>query len=197
MLPVIPFALLQNPQEPIPLADGSKVFCPICVANGYASGIESPKKWFFTANSVGAALWNVSIPRVHLGATFHGSSRGVRALFAYQAVLERDELPGLNLSYGLQSQETGATGAAVTLEKNYRFGENRVNLFGGVSRQTNETKLRTVFGTKYSPDGKWFIGNQFDGRAQNPFVQYVKGDYSVGLLLVSAKDLTLTFGVTF
>lgn len=175
----------------------SEVFCPICVANGYASGIRNPKNWFATTNSVGTAIWNISIPRVQLGLTYHGSSRAVRGLFGYRLLNERTNTPGLNFSYGIQSQETGATGTSLTLEKNFYRGAESLNFFAGAGFRTGEDFGRLVTGFKYSPDDVWFFGNQFDGRDQNPFLQYTKGSQSIGLLLVAQKNLTLTFGITF
>jgi hypothetical protein len=179
------------------LKDPSKVFCPICVANGYASGVARPKDWFLTSNSVGTALWNVSIPRLQLGLTYHGSSKAVRALVGYQLATETFKTPGLNISYGIQSQETGATGTSVTLEKNFFRGNQSLNIFSGVSFRSTDSLGRFVGGVKFSPDGTWYVGNQYDGLANNPFVQYTWGDKSIGLLNVAGKKLTATFGITF
>jgi hypothetical protein len=175
----------------------SEVFCPICVANGYASGIRNPKEWFATINSVGTAIWNTSIPRVQIGATYHGSSKAIRGLFGYRILDEGFDKPGLNFSYGIQSQETGATGTSLTLEKNFFKGRQSLNTFAGVAFRTTETVGRFVGGFKYSNDDKWFFGNQYDGRDNNPFVQLTKGNQSVGLLMVASKNLSLTFGITF
>jgi hypothetical protein len=114
LIPVLPAMVWQTPAN---LSQESKVFCPICVANGYSSSVRKPKDWFFSVNNVGAALWYTSIPRTQVGLTFHGSSRAIRPIITYQPVTETTNTPALNVSYGLQSQETGSTGAAVTLEK--------------------------------------------------------------------------------
>lgn len=177
---------------------GSRVYCPICVANGYASTTRSStKKWFFTANSVGGALWTSSIPRLQLGVGYHGSSRAVRALASYRLVPEEHGNVGVNVGYGIQSQETGASGFSTTFELNPNIGRGSLNLFGGASLQSDESRLRPVGGFKWSPDGTWVVGNQYDGRAQNPFVQYLFGNSSVGLLYVAARRLTLTGGISF
>ena len=182
----------------IPYADGSKVFCPICVANGYSASTQATgKQWFLTGNSVGGAIWNSSIPRLQLGLGYHGSSRAVRGLVSYRAIEQVVPGVGLNLGYGFQSQESGATGASATLEHNMVRGAGVLNLFGGISVQENDRRGRFVGGFKWSPDGKWFVGNQYDGRAHNPFVQRAFGDYSLGLLYVSARSLSLTAGWSF
>jgi hypothetical protein len=177
--------------------DGSQVYCPICVANGYASGIRSKKEWFLSANSSGGALWFGGLKRIQLGATYHQASKSVRGLLAYQVLEETAGTPGLNFSYGVQSQETGRTGTSITLEKNFAKGASSLNLFGGVAYRTSENFGRAVAGFKYSPNDVYFIGNQFDGVDHNPFFQIVKGDRSVGLLYVGSKKLSLTVGLTF
>jgi hypothetical protein len=194
LIPVLPAMVWQTPAN---LSQESKVFCPICVANGYSSSVRKPKDWFFSVNNVGAALWYTSIPRTQVGLTFHGSSRAIRPIITYQPVTETTNTPALNVSYGLQSQETGSTGAAVTLEKNFYLPNLEINAFGGAARRTFETFNRTVYGVKIAYKEAWVLGHQFDGRDPNPFVQYRWDDYSVGILLVSGKNATLTFGITF
>ncbi|MDX2065411.1 MAG: hypothetical protein SFX74_06680 [Fimbriimonadaceae bacterium] len=192
-IPLVPPQILA-PERP---ATSSKVFCPICVANGYASAPSSTKKWFFTGNSVGSALWYLGEPRWQFGATYHSATQGVRALVGYQAITERHGAPALNLSYGLQSQETGATGVSVTLEKNGGYGPGRWNVFAGASVRSRESVVRPVAGFRYSPSMRWSFGNQYDGNVHNPFVQYRWREYSVGALAVGARVLTLTFGISF
>jgi hypothetical protein len=196
MVPSIAFAAVLGVlvQEPEPFSPGSRVFCPICVSNGYASSTAAKDKvWFLTGNSVGGALWNRSIPRWQLGIGTHGKSRSVRGLVSYRAIPERNGSVGLNLGYGIQSQETGATGFSTTAEWNPGNG----NVFGGFSLETGDRRLRPVAGFKWSPLPNWFIGNQYDGRHHNPFVQRTFGDISLGLLSVAGKSLTLTAGVSF
>jgi hypothetical protein len=185
---VIPFPVQLPPAEP----DRTRIFCPICVGNGYASAPREPKEWFLTANSVGGAIWNQSIPDWQLGLSYHQSTRAVRALVSFRAVRETESRPAVNLSYGVQSQETGATGGAATAEKS--FGAWHV--YAGASVQT-DGRVRPVGGVRFSVDTAWSAGNQYDGRAHNPFVQYSFGDYSVGLLAIAGKRLSLTAGLTF
>lgn len=191
------FTLYPSAQASDQTADKSQIFCPICVANGYASGVKSDQDWFFAANSSGGALWYRGIDRVQLGAVYHQGSRGIRALAGYQIVQESGRSPALNASYGVQSQETGATGTSFTLEKNFFRGIESLNVFGGVSRRTGETINRAVYGFKWSPDDRWFIGDQFDGIDHNPFFQIVRGDKSYGLLYTATKKISLTFGISF
>ncbi len=191
------FTLYPTIQAEEQASDKSQIFCPICVANGYASGIKSDQDWFFAANSSGGALWYRGIDRVQLGAVYHQGSRGLRALAGYQLVQESGRAPALNISYGVQSQETGTTGTSLTLEKNFFRGIESLNVFGGVSRRTGETTNRAVYGFKWSPNDRWFIGNQFDGIDHNPFFQIVKGDKSYGLLYTATKKISLTFGISF
>jgi len=187
-----------TPEDLYPEKIGSRVYCPICVANGYASSTRaSDKKWFLTGNSVGGALWTSVIPRLQLGVGWHGSSGAVRALTSYQLLPEERGNVGINLGYGIQNQETGAAGFSATFELNPRFRRGSLNLFAGTSLQSDDNRLRAVGGFKWSPDNTWVIGNQYDGRAQNPFVQYLFGNNSVGLLYVGARRLTLTGGVSF
>jgi hypothetical protein len=177
---------------------GSQVFCPICVANGYASGMRTRKDWFISANSSGGALWFTGISRLQLGATYHQASKGLRGLLGYQVIQESQSSPALNLSYGIQSQETGRTGTSLTFEKNYTRGSTQsMNVFAGVSFRSNESNGRVVGGLKYSSDDRWFYGNQFDGEDHNPFLQYVRGNQSVGLIYIGAKNLSLTVGYSF
>ncbi len=192
-----PFTLYASTQSGDQTADKSQMFCPICVANGYASGVKSDRDWFFAANSSGGALWYRGIDRVQLGAVYHQGSRGLRALAGYQIVQESGRLPAFNVSYGVQSQETGSTGTSLTLEKNYFRGIESLNVFAGVSRRTGETTNRAVYGFKWSPDDSWFIGDQFDGIDHNPFFQLVRGDKSYGLLYTATKKISLTFGISF
>lgn len=191
------FTLYPTIQAEEQASDKSQIFCPICVANGYASGIKSDQDWFFAANSSGGALWYRGIDRVQLGAVYHQGSRGLRALAGYQLLQESGQAPALNISYGVQSQETGTTGTSITLEKNFFRGIESLNVFGGVSRRTGETTNRAVYGFKWSPNDRWFIGNQFDGIDHNPFFQIVKGDKSYGLLYTATKKISLTFGISF
>lgn len=191
------FTLYQQPDRQDESTDRSQIFCPICVANGYASGVKSDQNWFFAANSSGGALWYRGIDRVQLGAVYHQGSRGLRALAGYQVLEESNRAPALNVSYGVQSQETGSTGTSLTLEKNFFRGIETLNVFGGVSRRTGETQNRAVYGFKWSPDDRWFFGNQFDGLDHNPFFQVVRGDRSYGLLYTATRKVSLTLGVSF
>jgi hypothetical protein len=191
------FTLYSPQQMDDKAVDKSQIFCPICVANGYASGVKSDQDWFFAANSSGGALWYRGIDRVQLGAVYHQGSRGLRALAGYQILQESAGAPALNISYGVQSQETGSTGTSLTLEKNFFRGIESLNVFGGVSRRTGETQNRAVYGFKWSPDDRWFFGNQFDGVDHNPFFQVVRGDKSYGLLYTATRKVSLTFGISF
>ena len=200
MIPIFAPALLtaQVSQDLNLPRQKSRIYCPICVANGYSSGTStSGQKWFLTTNSVGSALWNSEIPRLTLGVGYHGSTKALRGLASYQLVPEEKNRPGFNLGYGIQSRETGATGFSATAEINpYVYGKS-VNYFAGFSVQSDDGRVRPVAGVKYSPDKVWYFGDQYDGRAHNPFVNRSFGRYSVGALWVAARTLTVTVGVSF
>jgi hypothetical protein len=173
-----------------------KVFCPVCVANGYAASTTSTDRdWFLTGNSVGGALWYQGINRLQLGIGYHQSSQAVRGLFSYRLADFNDDL-GLNIGYGFQSQETGSTGASATIEWNPKISHGTLNLYTGASYQTDE-RTRLVYGAKWSPDQLWFIGNQYDGRTHNPFIQRSFGNYSLGLIAINGKTLSISAGVSF
>lgn len=174
-----------------------KVFCPVCVANGYASSTSAAgKDWFVTGNSVGGALWYQGVDRLQLGVGFHSSSEAVRGLFSYRLIPNLGQDLGLNIGYGFQNQESGATGVSSTLEWNPRLVRGSLNLYAGASRQT-DARNRFIYGAKWSPDGVWFVGNQFDGRDHNPFFQRSFGHYSVGLIYVAGKRVSLSAGYQF
>ncbi len=177
--------------------DKSQIFCPICVANGYASGSKSDKNWFFSANSTGGALWFRGIERLQIGAVYHQGTKAIRGIGGYQLLTESMSAPALNISYGVQSQDTGRTGSSLTLERNFFKGIESLNVFAGVSRRTGEDVNRAVYGFKWSPDDRLFFGNQYDGTDHNPFAQIVVGDRSYGLLYNASKTLSLTFGINF
>ncbi len=174
-----------------------KVFCPVCVANGYASSTTAAgKDWFITGNSVGGALWYQGIDRLQIGVGFHSSSEAVRGLFSYRLIPNLGRDLGLNIGYGFQNQESGATGVSSTLEWNPQLERGSLNVYAGASRQT-DARNRFIYGAKWSPDGVWFVGNQFDGRDHNPFFQRSFGHYSVGLIYVAGKRVSLSAGYQF
>ncbi|MBS1709251.1 MAG: hypothetical protein JSS65_11105 [Armatimonadetes bacterium] len=186
--------LLNNLHQHQALDQTSKVFCPICVANGYSATTDSKdKKWFFTANSTGGAVWHTGIDRLQVGIGYHRTSQAVRGLLSYKLVPRLADNLSLNVGYGIESQESGATGASTTLEWN----KGPLNAFAGASVQTNDGRLRPVGGFKWNVSGPWTVGNQFDGRDHNPFVQHRWQDTSLGLVYIAGKRLSLSLGVSF
>lgn len=196
--PVDQVKQIPNSRDLFPDLPQSKVFCPICVANGYASTTTATNKdWFFTANQVGGAIWNTSLPRLQLGLGLHSGDNAIRALVSFKAIPENKEGIGLNLGYGFQSQETGAAGFSSTAEWNPRWSQGSLNVFAGTSIQSNDGRVRPVVGFKVSPDQRWFLGTQYDGRANNPFIQRNFGDYSIGLIYIASRRLSATVGISF
>jgi len=184
--------------EPPLQAKPTLVPCPICVANGYASARAEPDKpWFATANSVGGALWYSGLPRVQVGVGYHGSSRAVRALASFRAWEARGGAPAVNLGYGFQSQETGATGFSATAEWQRDLSSGTLHFYGGLSIPVEDSRVRPVGGFRYAWDEVWAAGVQYDGNDPNPFVNRSFGPVTLGVLWVATRSVTATIGYRF
>lgn len=101
------------------------------------------------------------------------------------------------MSVGVQGIGTGNPGYSSTLEKNFKLGENTLNVYVGLGFRSNENHGHGVGGIRYSLKSGIGLGIQEDGHQHSPFVTYSHEKWVVGLYYVGFKNPAYLFGYRF
>jgi hypothetical protein len=112
-------------------------------------------------------------------------------------VLETERTPSVNFSIGVQGIGTGNPGYSSTLEKNFEFGQNNLNVYFGVGFRSNESHGHPVGGVRFSMMNGVGIGVQDDGHQHSPFVTYSRDKWLVCLYVVGFKNPAYLVGYRF
>jgi len=106
-------------------------------------------------------------------------------------------MPSVHISAGIQGIGTGNPGYSLTAEKNWMRDAGSFNFFAGIGYRSNTKLLSPVGGFKYSPDGRFNIGVQYDEINTDPFATMNVGNFVFGGYLIDFKRPAYMVGTRF
>lgn len=142
-------------------------------------------------------MWYRAHPRLRLGIAELSKQGAFRFLASGTLVLESAHSPAVNFSVGVQGIGTGNPGYSSTLEKNFKFGDENLNVYFGIGFRSNESHSHPVAGVRYSMSNGVGFGIQEDGHQHSPFVTVNHDQWLVGLYYVGFKNPAFLVGYRF
>lgn len=142
-------------------------------------------------------VWYRAHPRLRLGIAELSKQGAFRFLASGTLALESEHSPSVNFSVGVQGIGTGNPGYSSTLEKNFKMGENNLNLYLGIGFRSNENHGHAVGGVRFSMENGFGLGIQDDGHQRSPFLTYSQDQWLVGLYYVGFKNPAYLVGLRF